>query len=279
MSNNSSPTPTTTRPSSNGTNAAAAPAAAAAVTMSMRGPTATTTVAYQEQQQQQGPTTAAVMYPVASSGRGFLPTSHPYRPVLPYHRHHPFANSRPPPPPLAHPSHFHPPQKLLPSLHPKVAPSASLPSETHGYKYVRDRAKDDSLVNLRDRKVRITDGASIYTLCRSWLRNGFAEETQPQFGDVIKSLPHPLPIPITDNLPKQTEDVEKKEEENAEQDEQSVENLSAQDLLKRHIDRAKKVRSRLKEERKIRIARYKTRLALILPPPVEQFQSDAEAGN
>ncbi|OMO51549.1 hypothetical protein CCACVL1_29725 [Corchorus capsularis] len=240
MSNNTSPTPTTPiRPSSNGTNAAAAPPPPAAVTMSMRGPTATTTVAYQEQPQQQGPTTAAVMYPVASSGRGFLPTSHPYRPV---------------------------------------APSASLPSETHGYKYVRDRAKDDSLVNLRDRKVRITDGASIYTLCRSWLRNGFTEETQPQFGDVIKSLPHPLPIPITDNLPKQTEDVEK-EEENTEQDEQSVENLSAQDLLKGHINRAKKIRSRLKEERKKRIARYKTRLALILPPLVEQFQSDAAAGN
>ncbi|XP_021281376.1 uncharacterized protein LOC110414484 isoform X2 [Herrania umbratica] len=276
MSNTSSTPTTTSRPSSSSTNAAAA------VTMSMRGPCPTTS--YQEPQ---CPTTAGVMYPVASSGRGFLPTNHPCRPLLPYHPHphphpHHFANPRPPSPSLSlpHPTHFHPPLKALSlSLHPKVAPSPSSLSETNGYKNVRDRTKDDSLVNVRDRKVRITDGASVYALCRSWLRNGFPDETQPQYRDVSKSLPQPLPIPVTDNLPKDTEDEEEQEQEDKKEDEQSVENLSAQDLLKRHIDRAKKVRSRLREERLKRIARYKTRLALLLPPLVEQFRSDAAAGN
>ncbi|KAK8282558.1 hypothetical protein V6Z12_D08G035400 [Gossypium hirsutum] len=184
----------------------------------------------------------------------------------------------PPPPPLPHPTHFHPPLKgLPPSLHPKVASSPFSHAETKGYKGVRERTKDDSLVNVRDRKVRISDGASIYSLCRSWLRNGFPDEPQPQYGDIFKSLPQPLPIPVTGSLPKEAEDREEQVEEDKKEDEQSVENLSTEDLLKRHINRAKKVRSRLRQERLKRIVRYKTRLALLLPPLVEQFRSDAAA--
>ncbi|RVW93615.1 hypothetical protein CK203_028866 [Vitis vinifera] len=112
----------------------------------------------------------------------------------------------------------------------------------------------------------------------------------------MKSLPRPLPIPVTDpNLPKKKEDDEEEEAMaphevslmdkqhyptpnlgNFEQskDEGSVENLLPQDLLQRHIKRAKKVRARLREQRLKRIARYKTRLALLLPPPVERFRND-----
>lgn len=39
---------------------------------------------------------------------------------------------------------------------------------------------------------------------------------QPQYGDIIKSLPQPLPIPVTDNLPKDMEDEEEQEEEEKE---------------------------------------------------------------
>ncbi|XVF37979.1 hypothetical protein REPUB_Repub20aG0058100 [Reevesia pubescens] len=282
MANTSSSPTTGIRGSSSGTNAAAG----GGVTMSMRGsyPTTTATATATSYHEHQCPTTAtaAVIYPVASSGRGFLPTNQPGRPLLPYHHHHlhPFGHPRPPPPPLPHPTHFHPPLKGLPlSLHPKVSSSPSSISETKGYKNVRDRTKDDSLVNVRDRKVRITDGASIYALCRSWLRNGIPDETQTQYGDIIKSLPQPLPLPVTDSFPKDVEDDEEQEEEDKKEDEQSVGNLSAQDLLKMHIDQAKKVRSRLRQERLKRIARYKTRLALLLPPLVEQFRSDAAAGN
>ncbi|CAI0428021.1 unnamed protein product [Linum tenue] len=40
-----------------------------------------------------------------------------------------------------------------------------------------------------------------------------------------------------------------------------------------------KTLTRLREERLIRIARYKTRLALLLPPQAEQFRNDTAAGN
>ncbi|XVE76669.1 hypothetical protein DITRI_Ditri13aG0000200 [Diplodiscus trichospermus] len=279
MSNTNSGPTTVIRGSSSSPNAGGGGGGGGGVPMSVRGPCPTTS--YPEQQ---CPTTAAVIYPVASSGRGFLPANHPCRPILPYHHQpnsHPFGNPRPPPPPLPHPTHCHPPLKGLPlSLHPKVASSPFSLSESKGYKNVGYRTKDDSLVNVRDRKVRITDGASVYALCRSWLRNGFPDETQqPQYGDIMKSLPQPLPIPVTDNLPRDKEDEEEQEEEDKKEDEQSVENMSTQDLLKRHINRAKKVRSRLRQERLKRIARYKTRLALLLPPLVEQFRSDAAAGN
>ncbi|PPR98389.1 hypothetical protein GOBAR_AA22274 [Gossypium barbadense] len=211
MSNTSSSPTTAIRGSSSGANAASTAVVVAAggggVTMTMRGPcpptTATASTITTSYHEQQCLPTAAVVYPVAPP---------------------------PPPPPLPHPTHFHPPLKgLPPSLHPKVASSPFPHAETKGYKGVRERTKDDSLVNVRDRKVRISDGASIYSLCRSWLRNGFPDEPQ---------------------------------------DEQSVENLSTEDLLKRHINRAKKVRSRLRQERLKRIVRYKTRLALLLPPLV-----------
>ncbi|KAG4186177.1 hypothetical protein ERO13_A08G026720v2 [Gossypium hirsutum] len=291
MSNTSSSPTTAIRGSSSGANAASTavvvPAGGGGVTMTMRGPcpptTATASTITTSYNEQQCLPTAAVVYPVASSGRGFLSTNHSCRPILPYHPHphsRPFGNPRPPPPPppLPHPTHFHPPLKgLPPSLHPKVASSPFPHAETKGYKGVRERTKDDSLVNVRDRKVRISDGASIYSLCRSWLRNGFPDEPQPQYGDIFKSLPQPLPIPVTGSLPKEAEDREEQVEEDKKEDEQSVENLSTEDLLKRHINRAKKVRSRLRQERLKRIVRYKTRLALLLPPLVEQFRSDAAA--
>ncbi|GLT41290.1 hypothetical protein SLA2020_153650 [Shorea laevis] len=138
-----------------------------------------------------------------------------------------------------------------------------------------DRNRDKSLVNMSNQKVRITNGtSSLYALCCSWLRNGIPEESQPQFGDIAKSLSQPLPMPVTDDLPNKREGVEREEEE-----EESMEHLSAQELLKRHIKRAKKVKAGLREEQLKRVARYKTRLALLLPPLVEQFRNDAASGN
>ncbi|KAJ8421356.1 LOW QUALITY PROTEIN: hypothetical protein Cgig2_032827 [Carnegiea gigantea] len=62
------------------------------------------------------------------------------------------------------------------------------------------------------------------------------------------------------------------------QDENKIENLSAKELLKRHIKRAKRVRARFREERLQRIARYKSRLALLLPPVMEQCVNDTSTG-
>lgn len=157
--------------------------------------------------------------------------------------------------------------------HPKVAASSSI-TDRNGYKDTRDLNRDDSFATVRDRKVRITDGASLYAQCRSWLRNGLPEESQPQYLDGVKSLPRPLPIPVGD-IQSPKEDGDKEEE-----DDIDVEQLSSKELLQTHIKRAKRVRARLREERLQRIARYKTRLALLLPPIVEQqLRNDTATGN
>ncbi|KAB5520246.1 hypothetical protein DKX38_024565 [Salix brachista] len=89
------------------------------------------------------------------------------------------------------------------------------------------------------------------------------------YGDSVKPLPRPL-------LPKEEgeEEVEKEK-----MDEEPVDHLSAEELLKRHVKHAKKVRARLREGRLKRIARYKSRLALLLPPQVEQFRNETPAEN
>lgn len=80
------------------------------------------------------------------------------------------------------------------------------------------------------------------------------------------------------NTTQKKEGEEEEDEGDEKEDEESVKNLSAEDLFKRHVKRAKKVRARLREARLKRIARYKLRLALLLPPLVEQFRNDAATG-
>ncbi|KAK7323928.1 hypothetical protein VNO77_27430 [Canavalia gladiata] len=127
-------------------------------------------------------------------------------------------------------------------------------------------------------KVRITEDASLYELCRSWLRNGINEETQPQQKDIMKALPKPLPASMVASYMSSKKEDQNDEDE-LEENEKSVEHLSSQDLLNIHVKRAKRVRARLREERLHRITRYRSRLRLLLPPPVEQFRNDTAAGN
>ncbi|GMY22293.1 transcription elongation regulator 1-like [Fagus crenata] len=262
-----------------------------------------------------------IIYPVASSGRGFIPKppiqssvtvannatattttsgAYPPRPVVsfphshplnapvhvmrPTHHHHLLQQQQP----TQLPSATNPIKGIPLSTHLKVAPSSSV-SDYNGYKDPRDKsmdafsrgkATDESLITIKDRKVNITPDASLYALCRSWLRNGISEECQPQYGDVAKSLPKPTPLPkASTHLPKKKEGEEEEEDAEDEEDYESIENLAPKDLLKRHVKHAKKVRARLREERLRRIARYKTRLGLLLPPLVEQFRNDTAARN
>ncbi|KAJ7949096.1 proline-rich family protein [Quillaja saponaria] len=253
-----------------------------------------------------------VLYPVASSGRGFIPKGvrstpteqmvtvanpggypprsvvafpHGVRPIGSLHMdslNHPLHMTRPPN--LQYP-HLGSPG-VTGSVHSKGAPVSASPkafppplvSDSNGYKDIKDtreRSRDDSLAMVRDRKVRITDGASLYALCRSWLRNGLSEESQPQYENGITVLPKPLPASVVGML-----SISKKEDEDEEEeDEESVEDLSPEDLLKMHIRRAKNVRALLRQDRLHRIARYRSRLGLLLPPPVEQLRNDTAAGN
>ncbi|KAL6514984.1 hypothetical protein OROGR_020563 [Orobanche gracilis] len=126
----------------------------------------------------------------------------------------------------------------------EICPPSNSISDNNGHKSLRDRNRDDNLTTVRHRKVRITDNASLYTLCRSWLRNGFREETQqPQYLDTVKPLPRPLPVAaqVADSPDKAAEVKEDDDE-----DEMSLEYLSEKELLQGHIKRAKRVRSRAK---------------------------------
>ncbi|GAB4828138.1 hypothetical protein Ancab_035053 [Ancistrocladus abbreviatus] len=264
------------------------------------------------------PIQEAIRYPVASSGRGYIsrsvrPGQLPNKTAKiaanpggggTYPPSRPTMLGFPPPPPLHPPTvaqhvrgvgygpfrppNLHPSHMVSPSYpstvvkgiplpvlpHSKVAATQGSVPGCNGQKEQSDKGKDDTFVIVRDRKVRISDGASLYALCRSWLRNGHSEESQSRFGDIVRSLPKPLPAPSSDtHLPKSKDNYEEEEE-----DDGSAENLSPEDLLKKHINRAKRVRARLREERLQRIARYRSRLALLLPPLVEQCRNDESAG-
>ncbi|KAI3510759.1 hypothetical protein L1887_17895 [Cichorium endivia] len=244
-----------------------------------------------------------VLYPVASSGRGVLskhqlPNSDqnaavgvvinsdgfPPGPVSAYpyavHRPYGFSNSDIPGQTslqLVAPSSAHLQQTLMgggaivptfatgvsASANSKVVAQSSAP-EDNGLNNIRDKNGDGSFVIIRDRKVQISEGTSLYAQCRSWLKNGFTLENQPQpqYVDYVKSLPKPLPASM---LKEDDTHIHEEEEEKME----DVEHLSAKELLQQHVKHAKKVRMRLRNQRLQRIERYKDRLALLLPPVVD----------
>ncbi|XP_044491574.1 uncharacterized protein LOC123215511 [Mangifera indica] len=234
-----------------------------------------------------------ILYPVASSGRGFMPkpirpnsntsdhtvTVANHSPYPPRPNHFPHHHNHPLRPPITHQLHIPPPIRgiAVSSPHPKVAASSSPMADSNEYKNSRDK-KSETIAIIRDRKVRISEGASLYALCRSWLKNGLPEESQPQYGDGVKCLPRPLPMLVDSNMA-QNRESEEEEEEEKDNDKEEVAHLSEKELLKRHVKHAKKVRARLREERAKRIERYKTRLSLLLPPLVEQSRNDGAAGN
>ncbi|CAA6664706.1 unnamed protein product [Spirodela intermedia] len=84
----------------------------------------------------------------------------------------------------------------------------------------------------------------------------------------------PLPLKAAEptSSGKRVVDV-KDDDPQREENGDSVDQLSAHDLLQRHVKRARRVRACLKEERFQRIERYKQRLALLLPVPPDLEKS------
>nr|GMD65214.1 proline-rich receptor-like protein kinase PERK8 isoform X1 [Ipomoea batatas] len=153
----------------------------------------------------------SILYPVASSGRGFLSrpaapspnqTNYLTRPAVAYSSAIPpfgisahmdpglgqgLGFTRPANLPHAHVNSTANAGPIMPvvvkgvpvtSAHPKLAPPLPSFSDFSGSKDGRDRSKDDSFAIVRERKVKVSETASLYALCRSWLRNGFPEATQ-----------------------------------------------------------------------------------------------------
>ncbi|XP_065015586.1 leucine-rich repeat extensin-like protein 3 isoform X2 [Musa acuminata AAA Group] len=165
--------------------------------------------------------------------------------------HVPIHHVRPPPAPSAQ-------QSATPLVVPRPAVAAAGPPQ--------------SIPVAALPKVRVLDGCtpSLYSLCRSWVRNGQSHEIQSNFGDAEKLLPRPLPASMIDSqVMKQHENDAEAEVIEEEEPVGSVEELSERDLLEIHIKHAKSVRARLRKERLRRIERCKQRLALLLPPPSE----------
>ncbi|CAH1419989.1 unnamed protein product [Lactuca virosa] len=227
-----------------------------------------------------------VLYPVASSGRGFLSKHQqltsdqsaavgvvinsdgfPPGPVSAYpyavHRPYGFSNSDIPGQTshqLVTPSSAHLQQTLMGggaivptfaagvsvSANPKVVAQSSAP-EDNGLYTIRDKNGDGSFAIIRDRKVQVVEGTSLYAQCRSWLKNGFTLENQPQYVDCVKSLPKPLPASMVEATKEDDMEMEEKMED--------VEHLSAKELLQQHVKHAKKVRVRLRNQRLQRIER------------------------
>ncbi|CAI9103210.1 OLC1v1001658C1 [Oldenlandia corymbosa var. corymbosa] len=120
----------------------------------------------------------------------------------------------------------------------KISFSSAPNADSNGHKDSRGKSRDESLLTVRDRKVKMSESASIYALCRSWLKNGALEGNQPVYQDGAR-LPRPLPLSVEKVVSPAEKDDAKEETE----EEGSVENLTPEELLQGHIKRAKKVRS------------------------------------
>ncbi|XP_078177142.1 uncharacterized protein LOC144571664 [Carex rostrata] len=165
-----------------------------------------------------------------------------------------------------------PPLKGVPvATHPKAQ---TLPTVAQTLEYAmareRERNRDDTFIVINDRKVRLTDGepCSLYSLCRSWVRNGAPHETLSNYGNNERILPRPLPASFADldevkNEEKDQQDNDSDAANN--EDGAAVEPFTTRSLLEEHIKRAKRIRAKLTKERLVRIRRYKQRLALLLP--------------
>ncbi|XP_071721106.1 uncharacterized protein [Rutidosis leptorrhynchoides] len=232
-------------------------------------------------QQSPAPAGGGIPYPVASSGRGLVPNSDGYPPRhvsggYPYHRAYGFPNSDVSGQNLtqsvntmsAHlqQQSFMGAGGVIPtsgsvSAHHKVVGQPSI-GDDNSLKNIREKNGDDSFVIIRDRKVQVSEGTSLYAQCRSWLKNGVTVENQPQYADCVKSLPKPLPASMVEPIKEDDTEIDERTED--------VENMSAKELLQLHVNHAKKVRMRLKNQRLQKIERYKERLALLIPPVADQ---------
>ncbi|XP_057855202.1 uncharacterized protein LOC131064891 isoform X2 [Cryptomeria japonica] len=123
-----------------------------------------------------------------------------------------------------------------------------------------------------------TGSDSLYTLCRRWVRNDMPVKDQHDPWDTVKPLPRPLSAGVAEsNEEKSTEDDKQDdmEPEGCSELEGPMGNISEHQLLQMHVRNAKKIRARLRNERKQRIGRFKQRLALLLPSSMEQNKNDS----
>jgi hypothetical protein len=145
------------------------------------------------------------------------------------------------------------------------------PTPVHGDVGCREGVMANHIVvTVKDRKVKLlseTDDTSLYALCRRWVRNDVPRKDQSGLRDCVIPLPKPLTVAEADKAEGQVLDNGKKSDEDLPSPEvdKLPDSPTADELLQSHIHHFRNVRKRSREERTRRIARFKPRLALLLP--------------
>ncbi|KAG0564511.1 hypothetical protein KC19_8G116300 [Ceratodon purpureus] len=164
--------------------------------------------------------------------------------------------------------------KSLPIYPVMRTPVAGNHTNNHNDTAYRERPVESPIVvHIGDRKVRLvseSDPSSLYSLCRRWVRNEIPRADQRSgVRDVmnIPSLPRPSSVAEIESAGDYALDNGTKSDPDQCQPEieKPVDSMTDEELLQSHIQHFKGVRRRSREERMRRIARYKPRLALLLP--------------
>ncbi|KAL2645258.1 hypothetical protein R1flu_012845 [Riccia fluitans] len=146
----------------------------------------------------------------------------------------------------------------------------------------RESSPDSSiLVKVCDRKVMLPselDPTSLYALCRRWIRNDVPRTDQQAQLWEQPPLPRPLTPAEAENAESEATDNGNKEDSSPFMEpvmEKPVESMSEQELMQHHVDHFKNVRKRCREDRSRRVARFKQRLALLIPANPENGRRDS----
>lgn len=162
--------------------------------------------------------------------------------------------------------------KSLPMYPALRTPVSGNHASNHNDTSFRERLSDRQIVvHIGDRKVRLVselDSSSLYSLCRRWMRNDIPRPDRTGVREVMNiPLPRPLSVAEVENAGDYALDngTRSDNEQSQPEIEKPVDSMTDDELLLSHVQRFKTVRKRSKEERMRNIARFKPRLALLLP--------------
>ncbi|XP_024361318.1 uncharacterized protein [Physcomitrium patens] len=151
-------------------------------------------------------------------------------------------------------------------------PVAGNYTSNHSDTPYRERSSDSQIVvHIGDRKVRLaseSDPSSLYSLCRRWVRNDILRSDRAGTRDVMNLLlPKPLSVAEVESAGDHPHDncIKSDADQPQSEIEKSVDDMTPEELLQLHVQQYRLVRKRSKEERMRKIARFKPRLALLLP--------------
>jgi len=162
--------------------------------------------------------------------------------------------------------------KSLPMYSAVRTPVSANHTSNHTDTPFRERPPDNQIVvHIGDRKVRLvseSDPSSLYSLCRRWIRSDLSRTDRTGVRDVANiPLPRPLSVAEVENAGDSSlgNGTRSDDDQCQPEIEKPVDSMTDEELLQFHVHHFKSVRKRSKDERMRKIARFKPRLALLLP--------------